>query len=111
MGVPFYGYVYKAVANVNNGLYQTYSGASSISYANVVANYLNAPGYVRYFHSESKVPWLFNGSTFITYEDETSITWKADYIQSKGLGGAMIWELSQDPNAVLLKALYNGLSN
>lgn len=109
MGVPFYGYVFKAVTNSNNGLYQTYSGANSISYSNIASNYLNAPGYIRYFHSESKVPWLFNGSTFITYEDEISMGWKADYIKTKGLGGAMIWELSQDPDKVLLTALYNGL--
>jgi chitinase len=55
------------------------------------------------------VPWLFNGSTFITYEDPESMGRKAEYIKSKGLGGAMIWELSQDPNRVLLNALYNGL--
>lgn len=109
MGVPFYGYIYKAVTNTNYGLYQTYSGASSISYANIAANYLNASGYVRHFHTQSLVPWLFNGSTFITYEDEQSIGYKAQYVKSKGLGGAMIWELSQDPNKVLLNALYNGL--
>lgn len=109
MGVPFYGYIYKAVTNQNHGLYQLYSGGSSISYVNIAANYLNASGYVRYFHSESMVPWLFNGSTFISYDDEQSIGFKAQYIKSRGLGGAMIWELSQDPNRVLLNALYNGL--
>jgi chitinase len=110
MGVPFYGYLYKQVANVNNGLLQTYSGSQSISYANIVGNYLNAPGFVRYFHKESMVPWLFNGSTFISYEDEESMGYKAQYINTKGLAGAMIWELSQDPNRVLLNALYNGLN-
>jgi chitinase len=109
MGVPFYGYIFKAVENVNNGLYQTYSGSSSISYANIAGNYLNTPGYTRYFHTEAMVPWLFNGINFITYEDEQSMSLKAQYIKTKGLGGAMIWELSQDPNAVLLNALYHGL--
>jgi chitinase len=55
------------------------------------------------------VPWLFNGSTFISYDDEQSMGLKAQYIKNKGLGGAMIWELSQDPNRVLLNSLYNGL--
>ena len=109
MGVPFYGYIYKAVTNINHGLYQTYSGGASISYVNIAANYINAPGFVRYFHPESMVPWLFDGSTFITYEDEQSMGLKAQYIKTKGLGGAMIWELSQDPNAVLLNSLFNGL--
>ncbi len=109
MGVPFYGYIYKAVKNSNYGLYQTYSGANSISYANIVANYLNASGYVRHFHTQSQVPWLYNGSTFISYDDEQSMGYKAQYIKTKCLGGVMIWELSQDPNRVLLNALYNEL--
>lgn len=109
MGVPFYGYIYKAVANTNKGLYQTYSGSASISYENIAGNYLNNPSFIRYFHAESQVPWLFDGSTFISYEDEQSIGLKAQYIKTKGLGGAMIWELSQDPNKVLLNSLYNGL--
>jgi chitinase len=109
MGIPFYGYIFKSVTNSNYGLYQTYSGSSAISYANIASNYLNASGYVRYFHSESKVPWLFNGSTFITYEDEESIRWKTDYVKAKGLAGAMLWELSQDPNKVLLNAVNEGL--
>lgn len=109
MGVPFYGYIYKEVGNTNKGLYKKYSGSSSISYENVIKNYLNKSGYKRYFHSESKVPWLFNGSTFISYEDKQSIGLKAKYIKSKGLGGAMIWELSQDPQKVLLETLYNDM--
>ena len=109
MGVPFYGYIYHNVPNVNNGLYQTFSNGSSITYRNIAANYLNNPEFTRYYHTESMVPWLFNGSTFISYEDEESIGLKAQYIQLNGLGGAMIWELSHDPNRVLLNALYNGL--
>ena len=55
------------------------------------------------------MPWLYNGSTFITYEDAESIGRKAEYIKAKGLGGAMIWELSQDPDKVLSTALYQSL--
>ncbi|MDF2539155.1 MAG: glycoside hydrolase family 18 [Herbinix sp.] len=109
MGVPFYGYIYKAVTNNNNGLYQTYSGANAISYANIAGNYLNSQTFTRYFHQESMVPWLFDGSNFISYEDEQSIGLKAQYVNTKELGGAMIWELSQDPNRILLNALYNAL--
>lgn len=109
MGVPFYGYIYRAVTDSNNGLDQIFYGGSSISYADVAANYLNAPGYRHFFHPIQRVPWLFNGSTFITYEDEQSIAEKANYIKKKGLGGVMIWELSQDPNRILLNALYQAL--
>ncbi len=109
MGVPFYGFVYKSVSPVNNGLFQTYSGGASISYANIAANYLKQEGFVRYYDPLARVPWLFDGSTFITYEDEQSIAEKAGYVKNSSLGGAMIWELSQDPNKVLLSSLYQVL--
>ena len=109
MGVPFYGYKYTSASSTDHGLYSAYSGASSIDYEIIEKNYLNKNGYTRYFHSQSKVPWLYNGSTFISYEDPESIGLKTDYIKSKKLGGAMIWELSQDPDGELLDALYDGL--
>ncbi len=109
MGVPFYGHIYSGVADINNGLYQRYKGSSSINYSDIAAYYLKKPEFTRYFHTQSKVPWLFNGNTFISYDDEESIYLKAGYIRSKGLGGAMIWELSQDPNRILLNALFYGL--
>jgi chitinase len=109
VGIPFYGHAYKAVNNANNGLYQTYSGGSSINYKNIVGNYLNKTEYKRYVHPISMVPWLYNGSTFISYEDAESVGLKARYIKSRGLGGAMIWELSNDYNNELLTSLYQGI--
>ncbi len=109
MGIPFYGYIYGAVNNFNEGLYQPFQGANSIPYWQISSSYLTFPGFIRYFHPESKVPWLFNGSIFISYDDPESIRFKTDYINSRGLAGAMIWELSQDPNGVLLNEIYNNL--
>lgn len=109
LGIPFYGYLYSSVTDNNRGLYQTFAGASSISWQDIKNNYLTKSGYTRYVHSQSKVPWLFNGTIFITYEDQDSIGEKTDYIKSKGLGGAMVWELSQDPEHELLDALYQGI--
>jgi chitinase len=91
-------------------LYQTFSGANSISFNRIQKDYLNKTGYRRYFHTRSKVPWLYNGSVFISYEDPESIGIKADYINAGSLGGAMIWELSQDPDRILLNTLYENLN-
>lgn len=109
LGIPFYGYIYSSVINTNNGLYQKYSGANSISYQLIVNNYLNKQSYTRNFHSQSLSPWLFNGSVFISYEDKESISHKMAYLKSKNLGGATAWELSQDSNGELLNAIYNGI--
>ncbi len=109
MGIPFYGYLYSAANHSGNGLYQTFGGASSISYRDIKANYLGKAGYMGYIHPQSKVSWMYNGTIFISYEDPLSLANKAAYIKSKKLGGAMIWELSQDSEAELLHALYDGI--
>jgi chitinase len=110
MGVPFYGRIYNGVNNLNNGLYQTFTGGgSALTYGDIEANYLNKSGFIRYWNTDSKVPWLFNGSQFISYDDAESMGYKTAYIKSMGLGGAMMWELSQDPNKVLISKIYNDL--
>lgn len=109
MGIPFYGYIYSSVNNFNYGLYQPYMGANAINFSQIAANYLNNPSFVRFFHPESKVPWLFNGSIFISYDDLESIRYKSEYIIENGLAGATIWEQSQDPNRVLLYYLNDSL--
>lgn len=109
LGIPFYGYIYSSVNDFNFGLYQPFNGANSIPYSQVAANYLDAPGYIRYFHPESMVPWLFNGSVFISYDDPESIRYKTDYIKANDLAGAMIWDLSGDPSNVLLYYIYDDL--
>lgn len=68
------------------------------------------PAPVLYRDPVSQAPWLFNGSTFWTYEDATSIRAKADYAAKEGLGGFMVWELSDDTSdATLLHAAHDSL--
>lgn len=104
IGIPFYGVKYTAVTSAdNNGYYQDFDTGWSISYSDIAAKYLSQ-GMPRYFHPEAKVPWLFDGQTFISYDDPESIACKVDYIKDRGLGGAMFWQLTQD-DGTLLNAL------
>lgn len=109
VGVPFYGYKYDVLNNTNDGLYQKHTNGKALSYKDIANNYLSNPQYTKNFHEESLVPWLYNGKTFISYDDSQSIQLKAEYIRDKDLGGAMIWELSQDSEGSLLNSLYEGL--
>jgi chitinase len=109
MGIPFYGYLYASVNDYNDGLYQPYYGANSIPYSVISSYYLTYPGFTRFFHPESKAPWLFNGSIFISYDDPESIRYKSDYIKANSMGGAMVWELSEDSDRVLLSSLFESL--
>ena len=109
LGVPFYGYIYNNVTGGGNGLYKPFSGGSSISYDKILSSYLMNSSYIKYFQSVALVPWLFNGSTFISYDDETSVAYKAKYVITNNLAGVGIWELSQNKGGQLLNALVTNL--
>ena len=48
--------------------------------------------------TQLKLPYLYNATTgtFSSYDDNESMKYKTDYIKTKGLSGAMFWELSGD---------------
>ena len=110
LGVPFYGYKYNNVIDANNGYLQAFSGGSSISFKDIYNTYLPNPAYIKNYSSISLVPYLWSGSTFISYDDENSLTSKVNYAKQNNLAGMMIWELSSDKNNILLNAVYNALN-
>ncbi len=105
LGMPFYGYQYTVVNNNNNGLGCKFSGASSITYDDVVSKYLNNSNYACFFDETAKVPYIFGNNTFVSYEDDRSITAKANFAKSKGFSGIGAWELSFDKTAKLLSVM------
>ncbi|OJH37457.1 glycosyl hydrolase family 18 protein [Cystobacter ferrugineus] len=122
VGVPFYGRGWGNVPSANNGLFQsgvptkgTWDDGSSgltgvFDFKDIKNNYEGKNGYTKYFHSEAKEAYVYNPNTkiWIAYDDAQSMSAKADYILSKGLGGAMAWELSSD-DGTLLDTLYQKL--
>jgi chitinase len=117
LGVPFYGRGWAGVADVNNGLYQAgYAAPSSYSQENQPGyeSYLNlAPlqnSYRNVRDAQAQAFYIFNGNTFWSYDDPTSVTNKMNYLKSNGLGGAMVWALTHDtPAGTLITAVSNGL--
>jgi chitinase len=110
IGMAFYGKYWNDVRNGNNGFnLPAGGGGGDFAYSDLVANYINKNGYTRYWDDTAKAPYLFNGSTFITYDDPASISAKTGYIKSKGLAGGMFWEYSPDNTGALLDSLHNGL--
>lgn len=105
MGVPLYGYRFSGAANANYGLYQTFSSGAAESYDTIAANYLNKGAFGRYMHAQARVPWLFDGSTFVSYDDADSLAQKAQYAKNNGLAGIGIWELSQNADGTLVGVL------
>lgn len=108
MGLPFYGYSWTGVEAANNGAFQPGRGVRG----DQPYRYIRGIGkqFSAYRDERSRAPWLFDGTTFWTYEDAVSIGYKASYAADAHLGGVMIWELSDDTaDAELLGAAYRGL--
>jgi chitinase len=125
MGIPFYGYAWTVESN--SAMYKKgqfsfgnplpSSGPAPLNtegYSWIVANAVPAMQNFRdntTNEGKTATPWLFDGSTFWTFDDQESIYQKTSYARAKELGGAFAWEASGDlPDASLFKAMYMGLN-
>ena len=112
LGVPFYGRAWCGVDPKNSGLRQPPEGfVGSLPYSTLVRDYIGQKGFTRQWDSEAHAPFLWNPSSgiFITYEDPDSLRDKARFVKQHHLGGVMYWEHSEDPDEVLLDALFHSL--
>ena len=115
VGVPFYSRGWTGVAPANNGLYQPASGLAPGTWEAGVDDYEVAKqrlgsGFTRYEDDEGVAAWLFDGTTFWTFDDPLIMAAKAQYVRENHLGGIMFWELSGDtPNGELIEAIASGL--
>jgi chitinase len=104
MGLPFYAYSWNQVAQDNHGLFQLGEPDRKDVLYNYIVSIQNK--FTVYRDPKSMAPWLFDGTTFWTYDDELSIGAKVRYAKESGLRGIMIWELSGDTaDGKLLKTI------
>ena len=95
LGIPFYGRAFTGVPARNFGLYQSFENATDeIPYSSVVKLIGNCSVL---WSERSEVPWAYclNG-TFLTYDDPKSVAEKTRYALAKGLGGVMVWQITED---------------
>ena len=94
--IPYYAHAWTGVANVDNGLYQSATGAASTDQSgyNVI---VNEPGTVHYDPITASI-WKYDpaSETFYTYDNPATIAEKGLYIDLTGLRGASVWSLDQD---------------
>lgn len=111
LGAAYYSRMWKGVPDRENGLHQMAetTGGYGPSYGELVKDYINKNGYKRYFDEEARAPWLFNGDTFISYDDEESCSEKAEYVVKNGLGGIMFWEYRLDETRTLTEVMRKAL--
>ena len=107
IGSAFYARKWQNVPDINHGLHQMTPsfGAAGGGYGELVDQFINKSGFQRFWDDEAKAPWLFNGDTFISYDDPESIRHKCAYVRQQGLAGIMYWQHGSDPTHTLLEAM------
>nr|WP_300676182.1 glycosyl hydrolase family 18 protein [uncultured Acetatifactor sp.] len=109
MGAAFYSRKWEGLQdNENHGLLEicAKSGGYGPDYEILVKDYIDKNGYTYYWDDEAQAPYLFNGSTFLSFDDPRSLKAKAEYVKEKGYGGIFYWEHKCDGTRVLLDTLY-----
>jgi chitinase len=113
LGVPFYSRGWTGVPDVNHGLFQTSTGPAPATFEAGVDDFkvvAAKSGFQLFRDRRDGVAWLFDGSTFWTFDDPTALREKMAYVTGHGLGGAMAWSLdSDDASASLVRAMDSGL--
>lgn len=109
LGAAFYSRRWLDVPDRNHGLFQMSpgSGKHGPRYTEIVRDLLPGGAYARYWDDEAKAPWLFDGSTFVSYDDEESIAHKCRYVLENGYGGLFYWEHGCDETRTLLRAVHD----
>lgn len=110
LGAAFYGRAWRQTPSANNGLGQRAATTGNKVYTQKQIRELLASGATeRFFDEAAQSPWLYDGSTFISYEDQASMAAKAAYVRQQGLLGVSCWALDHDDSGALVQALDAGL--
>ncbi|XP_076042458.1 putative chitinase 10 isoform X2 [Oratosquilla oratoria] len=105
-GIPFYGQTFQLANPSNNGLNAPVVGpgeagpitlqAGMMAYFEICEK-VRSSGWTKAVDSLGKVgPFAYKGNQWISFDDPASVTKKAEYIKTKGLGGAMVWSMDLD---------------
>ena len=113
IGAAFYGRGMSGVGAEDHGLMQPSTPGSNLTrtYDQLLSAQAQPGGWTRHWDEQAQAPFLYDGTSFISYEDEQSLRSKAEYVIEHGLGGAMFWEYSNNRSGELLRALAAALKS
>ncbi|WP_241825179.1 glycoside hydrolase family 18 protein [Micromonospora sp. CB01531] len=116
LGIPYYGRGWTGVTGGGNGLFQPAAGPAPATFEAGYEDYrrlkaLAGDGFTIHRDVRAGHAWLFDGTTFWTYDDPAVVLQKTRYIRRAGLAGAMVWSLDgDDDNATLTRTISLGLA-
>lgn len=110
LGMASYGRGWTNVGSTNHGLYQGGVPAAGSEEPGVETYaVLKTLAWPAYRDSASMARWIYNGKTFWSFDDPSTIADKMNYVQVQGLGGAFLWDFSgDDAQGSLLAAIKAG---
>lgn len=110
LGMPAYGRVWRQVSGGGDGLGQRAdtSGNKTISFDELLR--LEDQGYDRYYDEAAQAAYWFNGSTFVSGEDDRSIQYKCSWLAEMGLQGPAVWQYTQDDSGAMLAMISAALT-
>ncbi|RZC33216.1 chitinase-3-like protein 2 [Asbolus verrucosus] len=101
IGLPTYGHTFRLTNNHNNGLYAPARGYGRLGSDGFVdytqtCKFLSMNQISPVFDMEARSPYATKASEWISFENEQSLSFKAEYVRDQQLGGAMIYSLNTD---------------
>lgn len=118
LSCAFYGRIYQIIEDMTDGIVIGKKAKYLESeYKNGVAHYFyikqhynKETGFEEYFDSKTKAAYAYNihSKTFVTYDNQTSIQAKIEYIKQKKTG-IMFWDYGGDYQNELLQTIINNL--
>jgi chitinase len=100
VGTAFYGYCWQGVTGPRQDGGSIAADDGTMSYASIATDYYSAA--VAEWDAAAHVPYLSSGvplgaagCNFVSYEDAASIADKGAFVRAQGLGGTIIWTISQ----------------
>lgn len=113
IGIAFYGRRFVIESNDSGiGKNNTLSSASAITYTSIYNDYLlpiknGSTTIKRYWDNTAKAPYIYDGRTWISYDDPESIKYKCQYVLDNDLGGLMFWDYGEDETLQLIQAIHD----
>ena len=112
IGVAFFSHRWDQVLDVNHGLYQPtpFKNMYGPSYTEISLKYEDKMDYIKYWDADAQAPFLYNGTSFISYDDPRSVQLKCQYALDHNMGGAFYWVHHDDAGSVLFDTIYDCLN-
>ncbi len=107
VGAAFYARHFTGVPDINNGLLQPAGsvGEYGPDFGDLTEAYRRENGFTEYWDEDAEAAYLWNGSTFVSFESPEAIRRKCEYVKQKGLLGIMYWEHGADSTRELLDVI------